>query len=70
MKEDSSKDRKATDFAKLGEDGPKSAVGELFAFLGESKKWWLLPIIIAVLILGAFIILAGTGAAPFIYSLF
>lgn len=58
------------DFAELGEAPQKGAVGELFAFLGESKKWWLLPIVIAMLLLGILLILGGTGVAPFIYTLF
>lgn len=43
--------------------------GEFMGFLGENKKWWLLPIILAVLVLGALVILAGTGAGPFVYTL-
>jgi hypothetical protein len=44
-------------------------LGELWAFLGENKKWWLAPIIVAMLLLGALIILNGTALAPFIYTL-
>ena len=43
---------------------------EFIGFLAENKKWWLLPIIIILLLFGALLILGGTGAAPFIYSLF
>jgi len=44
---------------------------ELWGFLKTRKKFWLLPIIIVLLIMGALIILAGGSAlAPFIYSLF
>ncbi len=45
-------------------------VSELWQFLKTNKKWWLLPIIIVLLIFSLLILLAGTGAAPFIYSLF
>ena len=45
-------------------------VREMFDFLGEHKKWWLAPIIVAGLLLGALVLLSGTGAAPFIYTLF
>jgi len=38
-------------------------------FLSENKKWWLLPILLAVLALGVLVILGGTGAGPFIYTL-
>ena len=45
-------------------------VGELWGFLRENKKWWLLPIFIVLLLLGLLILLSGTGLAPFIYTLF
>ena len=44
---------------------------ELFAFMGERKKWWLLPILLVVLIFGGLLILAeGSALAPFIYTIF
>lgn len=47
-----------------------SATGELVDFLRESKKWWLTPIVVMMLLLGVLVVLSGTGAAPFIYTLF
>ena len=41
---------------------------ELWGFLRENKKWWLLPILIVLLLFGVLIFLSGTGAAPFIYT--
>lgn len=43
---------------------------EFHDFLRENKKWWLTPIIVSVLLLGALVMLGGTAAAPFIYTLF
>jgi hypothetical protein len=44
---------------------------ELWAFLRERKKFWLLPIIMVLLGLGALIVLTqGSVVAPFIYTLF
>lgn len=43
---------------------------ELWEFLRHSKKWWLTPILVLLLLLSALIILGGSGAAPFIYTLF
>jgi hypothetical protein len=43
---------------------------DLLAFLGENKKWWLLPILLVLALVGALLLLAGTGAAPFLYPLF
>ena len=48
----------------------RGAFRDLLAFMGENKKWWLLPIIIVLALIGALLILASTGAAPFIYPLF
>ncbi len=48
----------------------QSLLGEVFEFLAENKKWWLAPIVISVLGLGALLLLGGTAAAPFIYTLF
>ena len=46
-------------------------VGQYFEFLREQKKWWLLPIAILLLLLGAVIVLTqGSALAPFIYALF
>ena len=43
---------------------------EFWIFLKENKKWWLLPIFLAFLLMGALLLAGGTGAAPFIYTLF
>jgi hypothetical protein len=44
---------------------------EAMDWLGHNKKWWLLPIVLAILGLGALVMLGGGGAlSPFIYSLF
>lgn len=45
-------------------------VSEVIGFLRANKKWWLAPILIAILLLGLLVVLGGTAAAPFIYTLF
>ncbi|HEX2523058.1 MAG TPA: DUF5989 family protein [Terriglobia bacterium] len=46
-------------------------VMELWAFMKERKKFWLLPIILVLLMLGTLIVLTqGSAVAPFIYTLF
>lgn len=55
--------------AKRGEAN-RNLFSEFIFFLKTNKKWWLAPIIIVLLLFGILIILAGTGAAPFIYTLF
>ena len=54
----------------LANRAPTGFLGEYVAFLRHSKKWWLIPILVGILILGALTLLAATGAAPFIYTLF
>jgi len=44
---------------------------DLFAFLRERRKWWLLPLILIVLLIGALLIFAESSAVgSFIYTLF
>jgi hypothetical protein len=44
---------------------------EFWGFLKERKRWWLAPIVIVLLLLGALISFTETSAlAPFIYTLF
>ena len=45
-------------------------IPEFIAFLKYNKKWWLTPIVVALLFIAILAISAGTGAAPFIYTLF
>ena len=43
-------------------------VREFWDFLRFHKKWWLLPIILALLVLGVLVFLGNSPLAPFIYS--
>ena len=44
---------------------------DLWGFLRERKKYWLIPIIMTLLLLGALIVFtSGSAIAPFIYTLF
>ncbi len=44
---------------------------ELWDFMKERKKFWLLPIIVTLMLLGSLIVLTqGSAVAPFIYTLF
>lgn len=48
-----------------------SFLREFWAFLRVRKKFWLLPILIALLLFGALIVLTqGSAVAPFIYTIF
>lgn len=63
-------DRKPDDFEQAGQAPQPGVVKEFVAFLGENKKFWLIPLLLALLAIGALLILGGTAAAPFIYTLF
>ena len=48
-----------------------SILGELWKFLKARKKWWLTPVVLMLVVLGALIVFAqGSALAPFIYTLF
>jgi hypothetical protein len=47
-----------------------SFLRELWEFVKHNKKWWLLPTLAVILLLGLLVLLSGTSLAPFIYSLF
>lgn len=55
---------------KLAAHRQAGLVGELASMIMQNKKWWLVPILVMVLVLGLIVFLGGTAAAPFIYSLF
>lgn len=48
-----------------------SFLKELWAFVRSRKKYWMLPILIMMVLLGVLIVMAqGSAVAPFIYTLF
>jgi hypothetical protein len=59
-----------SDFERQAEEATPGLIAEFLDFLKTSKKWWLTPIIVVLLLIGALIILSGTAVAPFIYTLF
>jgi len=51
--------------------GKISILKEFWDFLRVRKKWWLTPIVLVLLLLGALIVFAqGSAVSPFIYTLF
>jgi hypothetical protein len=48
-----------------------SFLTEIYSFMIARKKFWLLPIVIAMVLLGGLVVLTqGSAVAPFIYTLF
>ena len=62
--------RDAATFSREAEASQPGLLREFWDFLRHNKKWWLAPIVIILALFGLLIVLAGTGAAPFIYTLF
>ena len=63
-------EKDSTRFERLAQEKRSSLAVEFWYFLKHNKKWWLLPIVGVLLLLGLVVLLAGTSAAPFIYTIF
>jgi hypothetical protein len=64
-------DNPANEFEQAAQSqATRGVVGELWGFLMHTKKYWLLPILIVLLLFGVLLLLSGSAAAPFIYTLF
>ena len=49
----------------------RSMGGELWGYMKERKKWWLIPVMLVLLVVGALMVFAkGSVLAPFIYTIF
>ncbi len=61
----------ASEFERAAHEAPRGGVlGDVWGFLLQNKKWWLLPVLMVLFMFGLLVFLSGTGAAPFIYTLF
>ncbi len=48
-----------------------SFLSELWAFLRQRKKFWLVPLLVMMIVFGGLLVLAqGSAIAPFIYTIF
>jgi hypothetical protein len=63
-------DKEENAFSKLAEGKQKGPISEFWLFIVNNKKWWLTPIIAALILVGVLVVIGGSGVAPFIYSLF
>ena len=64
------RERSADEFARQASEGSTGFLREFWFFLRNNKKWWLTPIIVVLLLVALLVLLTGTPAAPFIYTLF
>ncbi len=56
-------------FEQLADRKPPSIVVEFYDFLRENQKWWLVPILLMIGLFSLLVVLAGTGWAPWIYTM-
>lgn len=57
--------------SELLEMAKQSLLKEFLLFIKHEKKWWLLPFVVVLLLIGAFLVFASTSPlAPFLYPLF
>jgi hypothetical protein len=74
MKSDSNRgskrNRASADFKRQADQRQRGLAAELIDFILHNKKWWLTPILVVLLLLGILVFLSGTGAAPFLYTIF
>ncbi len=67
---DAQDEKPETKFEAAARTEKTSLVSNIVGFMRQNKKWWLLPIILTMLMVGLLLVLSGTVAAPFIYTLF
>jgi Family of unknown function (DUF5989) len=64
-------DKRVNEFEKAAvEQRDIGLVREFWYLLWRTKKWWLAPILVVLMVFGVAMVLSGTALAPFIYTLF
>jgi len=56
-------------FARQAEQAPPGLLREYWHFLRYSKKWYMIPTIVLLLLLGLLVALSASGLMPFIYAI-
>lgn len=59
----------ATDFEKAAAESSPSVLGELFGYLRQHKKYWMIPTIVVLVLLGV-LAWVGSSGGGFVYALF
>jgi hypothetical protein len=58
-----------SEFREAAREKQPSLVAEFALFILENKKWWLIPILLVLGLVGLLVVFGSSGAAPFIYTL-
>ena len=57
-------------FTEQAQAAQRGLIREIFEFLRHTKKWWLAPVIVILMLVGVLFALGSTAIAPLIYTLF
>ena len=63
-------DNDPSSFEKQANESRQGLFHEFVYFLRHNRKWWLTPVILVLVLVSVLVVLGGTAAAPFIYTLF
>ena len=69
-KTDATETTRSDQFSRMASEAQTGFVREHLDFLRRSRKWFLLPILLALAVAGLVVVVGGSVAAPFIYALF
>ncbi len=62
--------KQKTDFEKAATQREEGLLVAYFHFVSHNKKYWLIPIVAVLLLIGLLVMLGGSAAGAFIYTLF
>lgn len=62
--------RQADQFAQAGRQRRSGLVREFWEFLKHNKKWWLVPILLMLLLIGLLVLVSGSGVGAWMYTVF
>lgn len=57
-------------FEKAANEEQPGLIRDFLGFLGQNKKWWLLPVLLVLTLVGLLVVAGSTALGPFIYTLF
>jgi hypothetical protein len=60
----------STAFEQAGQEPLPSLAREFWLFITENKKWWMIPILLVMSLVGLLVFISTTGLLPFVYSVF
>ena len=70
MKEASDRRRDAGELDRLAEQRRVGLLRQYWGLARSEKSWFLLPVLLALLVAGVFVVVGSSSLAPFIYALF